>query len=178
VPRAWPLLLVVIACGRTEPLDGLPLAAPPDAGRSDAGTRDAGVPTSCTNPPGPETGQRCRRTVRFDVVRPSRASCFIDVRLDAGELGTLEWDCGQTQGLAELRFARARFTGVVAADTASLCFGSAFDWTDGCRWTSAQTISGALDAGRLGFTYGEAPLAGQSGCETPCTGAGSLTVVP
>ena len=179
------LLAALISCGRTEPLvettalvfdAGSADAGRPDAGRSfDAGVADAGVPTSCANAPGPQTTQRCSQKLRFLSVTRSMPSCFVDVRMDLGDEGVLEWDCGTTMGRAEVRFPRARFTGVVSGDLLEVCFGSEFDWTDGCRWTSAQALRGRLTAGAtIRLTYSEAPLPGQLGCVVPCSASGEV----
>ena len=101
--------------------------------------------------------------------------CFIDVRMNIGDEGVLEWDCGAPTGGAEVRFPRARFTGVVTGDRLHVCFGSEFDWSDGCKWTSAQALRGTLGAGvTLQLTYSEAPLTGQPGCEVPCSASGEV----
>lgn len=189
------LLAALTSCGRTEPLSELVNVVPVDAGSIDAGRRDAGVrsdagvpdggndagpvdagvPTSCTNTPGPQTAQRCRQRLRFTSLSRSMPSCFIDVRMNVGEEGVLEWDCGTLMGRAEVRFPQARFTGVVNGDLLDVCFGSDFDWTDGCKWTSAQALRGALGTGRtLRLTYSEAPVPGQLGCVVPCSASGEV----
>lgn len=98
------------------------------------------------------------------------------MRIDLGEEGVLEWECEQPTGRAEVRFARARFTGVVSANQVDVCFGSEFDWSDGCRWTSAQALRGSLTDPTLQLTYGEAPLS-RVGCQTPCAASGVVTVL-
>jgi len=178
VTRPVLVLTLAMSCGKTEPPRetvvlssdaGVPDAGRPlDAGASDAGRDaglfDAGVLTSCTNSPGPQTAQRCAQRLRFTSLSRSMPSCFIDVRMNVGEEGVLEWDCGTPMGRAEVRFPRARFTGVVNGDLLEVCFGSEFDWTDGCNWTSAQALRGALGAGvTLRLTYSAAPLPGQLG---------------
>ncbi len=182
------LLVLAVSCGRTEPLvetiafvldAGLADAGRADGGATDAGRdaglADAGVPTSCANPPGPQTAQRCSQKLRFLSVSRSMPSCFVDVRMNVGDEGVLEWDCGTTMGRAEVRFPRARFTGVVTGDLLEVCFGSEFDWSDGCRWTSAQALRGTLTAGAtLRLTYSEAPLPGQRGCVVPCSASGEV----
>lgn len=179
------LLAALTSCGRTEPLvEVIPLvldagrtdAGQPDAGRAlDAGVADAGVPTSCANAPGPQTAQRCSQKLRFVSVSRSMPSCFVDVRMNVGDEGLLEWDCGATMGRAEVRFPRARFTGVVTGDLLEVCFGSEFDWSDGCSWTSAQALRGPLTSGAtLRLTYSEAPLPGQLGCVVPCSASGEV----
>ncbi len=194
------VLTHTISCGRTEPLietitvaldagraaagradagsvlDGGAADAGRDAGLIDAGGLfDAGVPAQCTNAPGPSTAQRCSQKLRFTSLSRSMTSCFVDVRMSPGEEGTLEWDCGTPTGRAEVRFPRARFTGVVTGDRLDVCFGSEFDWSDGCKWTSAQALRGALGAGvTLQLTYSEAPLAGQRGCVVPCAASGEV----
>ncbi len=182
------LVAALTSCGRTEPLvETLALvldAGSADAGRADAGATDAGrdaglvdagVPTSCANAPGPQTAQRCSQKLRVLSVSRSMPSCFVDVRMNVGDEGVLEWDCGTAMGRAEVRFPRARFTGVVTGDLLEVCFGSEFDWTDGCRWTSAQALRGTLTAGAtLRLTYSEAPRPGQLGCVVPCSASGEV----
>lgn len=183
------LLAVLTSCGRTEPLAettalvfdagradaGRTDAGVADAGSLDAGRADAGVPTSCANAPGPQTAQRCSQQLRVLSLSRSMASCFVDVRMNVGDEGVLEWDCGTTMGRAEVRFPRARFTGVVRGDLLEVCFGSEFDWTDGCRWTSAQALRGTLTAGAtLRLTYSEASQPGQLGCVVPCSASGEV----
>lgn len=190
------MLLSSFGCGRTEPLTetiafdagtsrdaGLVDAgvrdggSPRDAGLVDAGlTRDAGAPTSCRNAPGPQSGRRCSRKLRLDSLSRSTFSCFVDVRIDVAEEGTLEWECDQPMGRAEVRFARAGFTGVVNGNELDVCFGSEFDWSDGCRWTSAQALRGSLASSSLQLTYAEAPLTG-AGCQTPCSASGVVTIL-
>ncbi|MBL8919088.1 MAG: hypothetical protein JNJ54_09535 [Myxococcaceae bacterium] len=193
----WRIALAVVAlsaCGRSEPVEP-PLALEPlravdagsrDAGRPDAGLdggahagrADGGVPTSCASQPGPVSMQRCRLRLRFTRLTRSTASCFVDVRMSPGEEGVLEWDCGQPSGRAEVQFARARFTGWVTDRVVDVCYGSEFDWSDGCRWTSAQALRGAASAGAtLTLTYGEAPLSGQTGCQVPCQASGDVVVL-
>lgn len=122
--------------------------------------------------------QRCRQRVRFTRLTRSRVTCFVDVRLDVGDEGLLEWDCGQPTGRAELRFPRARFTGVMNGTRLDVCFGSEFDWSDGCKWTSAQAVSGEVTTGAtLRLTYAEAPLPGESGCVVPCQATGEVVVL-
>lgn len=191
VLRVLVVLLSLLGCGRTEPLSetiatdaGLSrdagtrdAGAPRDAGTLDAGmTRDAGAATSCTNAPGPQGGQRCQRRLRLDSLSRSGATCFVDVRIDLAEEGELEWECDRPLGRAEVRFARARFTGVVSANELDVCFGSEFDWADGCRWTSAQALRGSLSEPTLQLTYAEAPLSGL-GCQPPCAASGVVTVL-
>lgn len=178
------LLAVLTSCGRTEPLvettalvfdAGRADGGRADAGVTDAGVLDAGVPTSCANAPGPQTAQLCSQKLRFVSVERSMPSCFVDVRMNVGDEGVLEWDCGTTMGRAEVRFPRARFTGGVTGDLLEVCFGSEFDWSDGCRWTSAQALRGPLTAGAtLRLTYSEAPLRGQLGCVVPCSASGEV----
>lgn len=178
------LLVLAVSCGRTEPLvETIAVvhdaeradAGRADAGATDAGSVDAGVPTSCANAPGPQTAQRCSQKLRFMSVSRSMPSCFVDVRMDVGDEGVVEWDCGTTMGRAEVRFPRARFTGVVNGDLLEVCFGSEFDWTDGCRWTSAQALRGSLTTGAtLRLTYSEAPRPGQLGCVVPCSASGEV----
>jgi hypothetical protein len=103
-------------------------------------------------------------------------SCFVDVRIDLAEEGALEWECDQPMGRAEVRFSRARFTGVVNGNEVDVCFGSEFDWSDGCRWTSAQALRGSLTEPSLQLTYGEAPLTG-AGCQPPCSASGVVTIL-
>lgn len=177
-----------LGCGRTEPLNAtiaFDAGARGDAGQTfdaggvrDAGvvSRDAGAPTSCTNAPGPQRGRRCRRTLRLESLTRSSASCFVDVRIDLAEEGVLEWECDQPVAPAEVRFSRARFTGVVSGNDVDVCFGSEFDWSDGCRWTSAQALRGSLTEPTLQLTYAEAPVM-NLGCQTPCAAAGVVTVL-
>lgn len=190
VLRVLVVLLSLLGCGRTEPLSetiafdagstrdaGVDAGTSRDAGSLDAGmNRDAGAPTSCTNAPGPGAGRRCQRRLRLDSLSRSSASCFVDVRIDLGEEGVLDWECDRPTGPAEVRFARARFTGLVNADQVDVCFGSEFDWSDGCRWTSAQALRGSLTDLTLQLTYAEAPLS-RVGCQTPCAASGVVTVL-
>lgn len=160
-----------------------------DAGRADSGARDgggrdagtlsdAGPPTSCVNLPGPDGGRRCAAQVRLLELRPSSATCFVDVRVALGETGILDWECANSPGRAAITFPRARFTGVVSGDVVDTCLGSEFDYTDGCRWTSAQAIRGARASGRLTLTYGEAPVPGELGCAPACSATGTIEILP
>lgn len=204
-PLAWPSVysgrmrwwavtvgLVVGGCGRTDPISFTPVIdagwrdAGVDAG-ADAGRRrdgglpmvaDGGAPTSCANEPGPGTQTRCFARVRLEQFTPSSPTCFVDVRVRVGEEGAVDWDCGETTGRASITFPNARFTGVVTERNVDVCSGTEFDWTDGCHWSSAQTIRGSLSDQRLRLTYAEAPLAMQLGCVVPCSASGTLLLLP
>ena len=150
-----------------------------DAGAVDAGTVDAGIPTSCRSATGPTMNMPCSARVRVLSLVPTMPTCFVDTPFQVGSVGELRWDCGGPTGGADLAFDAGRFVGSFSQGLVDVCFGSTFDWSDGCTWTSAQTIRGAPVAGtRLSMTYGEAPLPGQQGCVVPCAARGELEVLP
>jgi hypothetical protein len=117
----------------------------------------------------------CTVTVRFPVVTPSTPGCFVDVRADEGEEGTLRWDCAG--GGAELVFAGgARFTGSLVGTELALCGTTSYDHS--CHWVSTQRFAGDLESGTLAFTYEETTPAGPCPDALACGATGQMRVPP
>ena len=134
------------------------------------------APAVCA-PPHARTssGPMCSRTVVVESITRSSPSCFTDDAITVGERGTLTYPCS-SDGPATLTFDSASFAGAESDGKLSVCTGTQFPWSDGCTWTSAQTVTGSIARGTLRFTYGEAPKAPASTCASACTATGSLRV--
>ena len=187
------LLMACCACGRTEPhRSSLPVLqfdtgrdAGVDAGRDGGvdGGRDAGVDAGIRNPAICEGTQAhftlmmpCVQRVTVLDVTASAPSCFVDVRVRAGDVGTLVWDCLSDAGRAQVNFQNTIFEGNAAAPSVAVCNGTSFPWSDGCFWRSAQRIEGAVAPGAvLTFSYVERPDEG-AGCASPCSATGHVRV--
>lgn len=107
---------------------------------------------------------RSQRYARFDV-HDNYPSCFIDTPVVGGAIGI--GSC--TGGGARIEFGDVVFVGGFDGDRIDVCSATTFDWSDGCRWGSAQRIVGSVKSGTLSFTYNEAPLPGETGCVVPCS---------
>jgi hypothetical protein len=126
---------------------------------------DAGVPTTT-----------CTRPLQAGTISPSSVTCFVDTVVKTGDLGTLTYACnGDPSILAVATFDGGTFTGTIQGTTVSMCTGTAFPWSDGCTWSSAQHIAGDIDSGALAFTYAEQPIVGHN-CESPCSAQGVIEV--
>jgi hypothetical protein len=187
------------ACGSRTGLEALEDVAqdeaPPDARPPFDGGRDAradaiadatldtsrpfdgGVPpvSICTPPDAGIVGAMCSRTVLVTTLNRSNPVCFVDAVVGVGQTGTLSYPC-VGDGPATISFGTRSFTGADIGNVVDVCTGTEFPWSDGCMWTSAQRVTGALDSGTLTFTYGEAPKAGQTGCTWSCSAEGTLTL--
>jgi hypothetical protein len=188
----WRLLLpaCLLACGARTALfgsDGDETNGAPDASIDGARARDARVDATldaavdvgvnldpiCTVPDGGATGPSCTRALRVLSVSPSGAGCFVDVVVADGDRGTLRFDCNG--GAAEATFGTHVFAGSFDRGRIDICTGTSFDYSDGCRWNSAQRIQGPL-ATELRFDYVESPAPGQSGCASRCSATARVLV--
>ena len=59
--------------------------------------------------------------------------------------------------------------------TLELKTSSELDYTDGCHWTSQQTIKGALAEKSLGWTYAESAT-GPTQCLPPCDATADIAI--
>jgi hypothetical protein len=141
------------------------------------GTSDVSTSRAvCAAPKSNVTGAAmCKRSVV--VASLTRESgCFVDTVFEQGQRGTLTFAC-DGEGPATVVFGGHSFTGVVHEGGLDACTGTEYPWQDGCRWTSAQHLSGSVSSGTLAFTYGEAPKAGpHPQCLPACWANGTLTV--
>lgn len=186
--------LVVAACGARTGLgavadDGTATVPPPGGGDASSGPRpppppaDAGAdvgpdvltPPSpiCVAPDGGLGATTCRRTLRVLAITKSSLSCFVDTIVKDGDRGTLVFDCDG--GGAEIQFGAHTMTGSFDGRRVDTCTGTAFDFSDGCRWNSAQRIQGDLTQ-QLRFDYAESPAPGERGCLSPCSASAVVVV--
>ena len=157
-----------------------PMTATPAPGTPAPGTEPPGTPArssaTCAIANVPATrGSMCSRPVTVDSFAVVRASCYVDTEIGHGAEGTLQTPC-DGDGEAMIVFGSMTFRGSIVSGRIDVCAGTEFPWQDGCTWTSAQRVSGALSDGVLTFGYGEAPKAGEEGCATACSATGSLRV--
>jgi hypothetical protein len=122
----------------------------------------------------PNTGPRCQRTVRLSAVS-TRPTCYVDTVAHAGDTGTLTFPC-EGDGEATLTFGNRAFAGASVGGTINVCTGTEYPWSDGCKWTSAQRVTGTIASGTLRFTYGEAPKAGEHDCWSACDATATVRV--
>ena len=136
------------------------------------------APAVCTPPhASASSGPTCSRAVIVSSITRSSPGCFTDDAISVGEVGTLSYPCSG-DGPAKVTFGAASFEGADEGGKLTACTGTQFDWSDGCTWTSAQTVTGSIASGALRFTYGEAPKTRASTCASACTAAGSLRIDP
>jgi len=102
-----------------------------------------------------------------------RSSCSIDA--EEGAQGMLEWTCGG--GDAKATVGKHTYTGTATGDAVAISVNTEFDFRDGCRWQSAQMISGNISSGSLDLVYTERPKPDQRGCARACEARGSVGVV-
>jgi hypothetical protein len=154
-----------------------PRASSRSAAQGSGGTSDVSTsPAVCAAPRSSATGAAmCTRSVV--VASLTRESgCFVDTVVSEGQRGTLTYAC-DGDGPATAVFGAHSFTGVVHDGGLDACTGTEYPWSDGCRWTSAQHLSGSVSGGTLAFAYGEAPKAGpHPTCLPACWARGTITV--
>jgi hypothetical protein len=172
------LLALVLAPGCYAAHERAAADAPrePDASRADARATDGGVDATAAlacGATGPTTAMPCTAVVRFPVLTLSAPMCFVDVRLEEGEAGTLRWDCAG--GGAELVFeSGARFGGTVVDGALTLCRATSYDHS--CHWVSTQRFVGDLETGTLAYTYEETTPAGPCPDAFACGATGATTL--
>ena len=105
-----------------------------------------------------------------DTIRKS-SSCFVDDAIKSN-VGTLLFPCGG--GGATATFGNKQFWGRVEDGEVHLCTRTAFTFSDGCRWQSAQEMRGPLSGEALNFSYVERPKEGESGCASACTASAKV----
>ena len=104
------------------------------------------------------------------------SSCFVDTVMKIGQTGTLTFPC-EGDGEARLAFGTKSFAGASIGGRFDMCTGTEYPFVDGCRWTSAQRVTGRLGAQDLAFKYGEAPKVGtQKQCAAACSASGTVHV--
>lgn len=97
--------------------------------------------------------------------------CWIDERVTESP-GRLVFPCDG--GPATATFGESQFGGVVDGGAVAVALKTRFKWSDGCVWESTQEITGKLAEQKLAFSYREAPLAGQKGCDPACAAEGAV----
>ncbi|HSO31453.1 MAG TPA: hypothetical protein VLT33_03025 [Labilithrix sp.] len=122
----------------------------------------------------PNDGPRCQRTVTLSAVS-TRPSCYVDTVAHAGDTGTLTYPC-EGDGEATLTFGNRAFAGASVGGKINVCTGTEYPWSDGCKWTSAQRVTGTVASGSLRFTYGEAPKVGEHDCWSACDATATVRV--
>jgi hypothetical protein len=127
---------------------------------------DGAVDSDC------EVGNCTPDLVVVDLVK-SMPSCFVD-SVQVGSQGGIEYPC--EGGPVSATFGPITFTGTVVDGAAALDATTTFDWSDGCTWSSSQTITGTLASGSLEYTYSEMPIQG-TGCFEPCSAKGTIAVI-
>jgi hypothetical protein len=109
-------------------------------------------------------GGSCASTLKAVSVQAQPGCDFIEHVTTS--VGQLTFPCAG--GLAaSATFGPDTFSGSVSGNQLSLSVTLPFDWSDGCHWTTTQTIEGDV-CGTSTFVYSEAPLPGQSGCASSC----------
>lgn len=132
-------------------------------------------PSVCTPPKGgPGHGPKCRRSVVLTSLS-TPLSCYVDTVAKQGQRGTLTFPC-DGDGEARLTFGSRSFVGAAVGGKIDMCTGTEYPFGDGCKWTSAQRVSGSIAEGTLSFTYGEAPKPGQGVCATACEATGVVRI--
>lgn len=132
-------------------------------------------PTACKRPPvAANSGPTCRRNVVFKGLQKS-PSCYVDTVAQEGQAGVLTYPCNG-DGAATLRFGSKSFHGAVIGGKVDVCTGTEYLFSDQCKWTSAQRVSGSVANGEMQFTYGEAPKPGQHNCAAKCGATATISV--
>ena len=158
--------------------DGPSTTTPPAGGAAHPSTATPATAAAlCEVPRAPPTSSAmCSRSVRVTSLTRSSPSCFTDNVVEVGQAGTLTFPC-EGDGPAVLRVGLSSFEGAEIGERVVVCTGTEFPWSDGCKWTSAQRVSGDVNSGELVFTYGEAPRAGQRrSCASACSATGTVRV--
>jgi hypothetical protein len=102
------------------------------------------------------------------------ARCFYDTRVQHDDVGRVLVCPGSH---AMVVFDHARFAGTWTNGALNVCAVTTYDMPEGdrCTWRTEQRIHGSLSCG-LGYSYSEAPVAGQS-CALACRARGVLTTL-
>ncbi len=154
-----------------------PAATSRTSAQGSGGTSDVSTsPAVCAAPKSPATHvAMCTRSVVVTSLSVE-PGCFTDTVVSKGQRGTLTFAC-DGDGPATAVFGPHSFTGVVHEGSLDTCTGTEYPWSDGCRWTSAQHLSGSVSSGSLSFVYGEAPKAGpHPPCLPACWARGTVDV--
>jgi hypothetical protein len=159
---------------------GDPTPVAPESGSESPGSggldETTSAPATCVHGKVPKNaGPICTRTVvvtSLDVP----PGCFTDTVMQLGQTGTLSFPC-DGDGPAKLAFGGKSFSGATMGGKLDMCAGTEYPFSDGCRWTSAQRVTGRVAAQSLSFSYGEAPKAGQfKQCARACSASGTVRV--
>lgn len=146
----------------------------PGSGGTDSLTAS---PATCVKVHVPKAqGKMCTRTVVVSRIEVS-AGCFVDTIMHSGQTGTLTFPC-EGDGEARLTFGKKSFAGASLGGKLDMCAGTEYPFSDGCRWTSAQRVTGRLATRSLSFNYGEAPKVGQSArsCASACSATATVSL--
>lgn len=162
----------------SSPPPSLPEEPPPSEIVTDGANGSDDItagPTACKRPPvAANKGPTCRRNVVFKGLQKS-PSCYVDTVAQEGQAGVLTYPCNG-DGAATLRFGSKSFHGAVVGGKVDVCTGTEYLFSDQCKWTSAQRVSGSVGNGELQFTYGEAPKPGQHNCAMKCGATATISV--
>lgn len=143
--------------------------AQPDAADGGATLADASDAA-----PSPAT---CTRTLSLGeaALRLSAADCDLNENV-VRRKGVLTYGCGD--GPAKAEIGTKTFAGSIAGDLVQLTLVDDFDY-GACSFTSTETLSGSLSAGKLSYAYREAYQASSpTTCGLPdCTATGTINVV-
>ena len=145
----------------------------PGSGGTDSLTAS---PATCVKVHVPKAqGKMCTRTVAVSRIEVS-AGCFVDTIMHSGQTGTLTFPC-EGDGEARLTFGKKSFAGASLGGKLDMCAGTEYPFSDGCRWTSAQRVTGRLATRSLSFNYGEAPKIGQNvrSCASACSATATVS---
>jgi hypothetical protein len=166
-----------VACS-SGTTSGFPLV---DAGASDAPSDVSSgsatdAPTFAADAPDLSgDAQTCTGAASIAITNfSSNGACYYDTSLKTGAVGTLVYVC--TGGAATLTIGPEVFTGTYdpKGGTVSLQEQRNFPYSDGCTWTSVQTIDGDLTTGTFHYGYAEHVASG-SGCASPCVASAQLS---
>jgi hypothetical protein len=104
----------------------------------------------------------------------SNAACYYDTSLREGSTGTLLYECNG--GASKLTIGPEVFLGTYDPKTGTISLREQrnFPFSDGCTWTSVQTITGDLEKGAFQYGYAEYAASG-SACDTPCVASAQMT---
>lgn len=133
--------------------------------------------TPTTTPPGKTKGRggRCSAKLVAGGIR-AKPSCFLDEQISHGA-GRLEYPC-EGNGNASATFGDHVYEGEVRDGTLEMKTSSELDYTDGCHWTSQQTITGSPTEKSLRWVYAESAVSvtGSTQCLPPCDATADIAI--
>ncbi len=149
--------------------------------RSRSGSTPSGPPAVVVVPAAPSIAvgvlrgppETCVRKLAVYALDKAEG-CVVDEQVTA-EPGQLEYPC--RGGTAEAHFRDTVFRGELENGELDLRREREFSYEDGCRWRSVERIAGSLSAGRLRYSYDDAPVSEQRGCAEPCGASALVSVI-